>query len=215
MKIDPSLGTNDDFASLAKEAKARGIRLILDGVFSHTGADSIYFDIYDTYNSRESEGQPVRGAYKHEDSPFRSWFKFDENEACGYSSWWGVVDLPEVDENNPDYRKFILGKDGVIDYWMKLGASGWRLDVADELPDSFIEETRRTIKAADPDGLLIGEVWEDASNKISYGERRKYFMGDELDGTMNYPLRDILLDYINYTIGSDYAGRRLMSLKEN
>ena len=215
MKIDPSLGTNDDFASLAKEAKARGIRLILDGVFSHTGADSIYFDIYDTYNSRESEGQPVRGAYKHEDSPFRSWFKFDENEACGYSSWWGVADLPEVDENNPDYRKFILGKDGVIDYWMKLGASGWRLDVADELPDSFIEETRRTIKAADPDGLLIGEVWEDASNKISYGERRKYFMGDELDGTMNYPLRDILLDYINYTIGSDYAGRRLMSLKEN
>ena len=72
LKIDPSLGTNEDFASLAKEAKARGIRLILDGVFSHTGADSIYFDIYDTYNSRESEGQPVRGAYKHEDSPFRS-----------------------------------------------------------------------------------------------------------------------------------------------
>ena len=215
MQIDPSLGTNEDFAHLAEEAKSRGIRLILDGVFSHTGADSIYFDLYDTYNSEENGDPDTRGAYNHEDSPYRSWYKFDENEACGYSSWWGVVDLPEVDENNPEYRQFILGEGGVIDHWMKLGASGWRLDVADELPDSFIAETRKTIKAADPDGLLIGEVWEDASNKISYSERRKYFMGDELDGTMNYPLRDILLDYINYTIGSDYAGKRLMSLKEN
>ena len=216
MTIDPSLGTNEDFTHLAAEAKSRGIRLILDGVFSHTGADSIYFDIYDTYNvSASGSGEAVRGAYNHEDSPYRSWYKFDDNEECGYSSWWGVVDLPEVDENNPDYRKYILGKDGVIDHWMKMGASGWRLDVADELPDSFIEEVRKTIKSADPEGLLIGEVWEDASNKISYDERRKYFMGDELDGTMNYPLRDILLDYINYTIGAGDACERLMSLKEN
>ena len=213
MQIDPTLGTNEDFAHLAAEAKAHGIRLILDGVFSHTGADSIYFDRFETYNDSERNGE--KGAYHNEDSPYRQWFKFDENEACGYSSWWGVEDLPEVDENNESYRKFILGKDGVIDHWMRLGASGWRLDVADELPDSFIEETRKAVKEADPDGLLIGEVWEDASNKISYGERRKYFMGDELDGTMNYPLRDILLDYINYTIGSEYAGERLMSLKEN
>ena len=212
-QIDPTLGTNEEFSHLAAEAKERGIHIILDGVFSHTGADSIYFDRFGTYN--QAEGNGLKGAYHNEDSPFRNWYKFDDSEPCGYSSWWGVEDLPEVDENNEDYRKFILGKDGVIDYWMKIGASGWRLDVADELPDSFIAQTRSTIKAADPDGLLIGEVWEDASNKISYGERRRYFMGDELDGTMNYPLRDILLDYINYTIGSGYAGEKLECLKEN
>lgn len=216
MNIDPTLGTNEDFAHLASEAKSRGIRLILDGVFSHTGSDSIYFDIYGSYKA-EGKTLPYEapGAWQSEDSPYRSWYKFDENQECGYSSWWGVVDLPEVNENNESYRDFILGENGVIDHWMKMGASGWRLDVADELPDSFIAEVRSRIKGDDPDGLLIGEVWEDASNKISYGERRKYFLGDELDGTMNYPLRDILLDYINYTIGSDYAAERLMSLSEN
>lgn len=216
MTIDPTLGTNEDFAHLAEEARAQGIRLILDGVFSHTGADSIYFNMFGNY---KAEGKTLphdaEGAWQSEDSPYRPWYKFDENEACGYSSWWGVTDLPEVNETNDDYRNFILGEDGVIEHWMKMGASGWRLDVADELPDSFIAETRSRIKKCDPDGLLIGEVWEDASNKISYGERRKYFMGDELDGTMNYPLRDILLDYINYTIGSGYAAERLESLSEN
>lgn len=216
MNIDPTLGTNEDFAHLAEEAGSRGIHLILDGVFSHTGADSIYFNMFGNF---ESQGKALphdaKGAWEDEESPYRQWYKFDENEECGYSSWWGVADLPEVEETNEDYQNFILGEEGVIEHWMKMGASGWRLDVADELPDSFIAETRKRIKGCYPDGLLIGEVWEDASNKISYGERRKYFMGDELDGTMNYPLRDILLDYINYTIGSEYAGERLMSLSEN
>ncbi len=216
MTIDPTLGTNEDFAHLASEAKERGIRIILDGVFSHTGADSIYFDYYGNYKAQDvTLPHDGKGAWQGEESPYRKWYKFDDSEACGYKSWWGVTDLPEVDENNEDYKDFILGENGVIDHWMKAGASGWRLDVADELPDSFIAGVRSRIKAEDPDGLLIGEVWEDASNKISYGERRKYFMGDELDGTMNYPLRDILLDYINYTISSGDAAKRLESLSEN
>ena len=206
MKPDSSFGTEEDFASLAAAAKSVGIRLILDGVFSHTGADSKYFDRYGNYGG---------GAYSDEDSPYRSWYKFDENEPCGYKSWWGVDDLPEVNEEDPGFRELITGEQGVIDHWMKLGASGWRLDVADELPDSFIKAIRERVKADDPDGLLIGEVWEDASNKISYGERRRYFMGDELDGVMNYPLRAALLDYVNYTISSGQAGRLLKSLEEN
>lgn len=208
MKIDPVLGTNEDFSDLCRAAEKRGIRIILDGVFSHTGADSIYFDRYENYGNGN-------GAWANEDSPYRSWFKFDENEACGYKSWWGVEDLPEVDENDPDYREFILGENGVAAYWLKMGASGWRLDVADELPDSFIREIRTRIKTVKPDALLLGEVWEDASNKISYGERRRYFMGEELDSTMNYPVRDVLLDYVNYTISSGKACDRLMSLAEN
>ncbi|MBQ6389625.1 MAG: 4-alpha-glucanotransferase [Mogibacterium sp.] len=210
MKIDPSLGTEEDFAHLAAEARKRGIRLILDGVFSHTGADSKYFDMYGNY---EADGN--LGAYKHKDSPYRSWFRFDKNEPSGYKCWWGVEDLPEVEENDPGFRELILGEEGAVSHWMKAGASGWRLDVADELPDSFIQEARERIRSIDPEGLLIGEVWEDASNKISYGERRKYFMGDELDGVMNYPLRSLLLDYVNYTISSGQAGEMLLSLKEN
>ena len=215
MHIDEALGTDSDFEDLAAAAKDRGIRIILDGVFSHTGADSIYFDKMGNYAKMHPGEENAAGAWANEDSPYRSWFKFDKNERYGYSSWWGVEDLPEVDENDPDYREFILGEDGVVAHWMKKGASGWRLDVADELPDSFIAETRERIKATDPEGLLLGEVWEDASNKISYGERRKYFMGDELDSTMHYPLREILLDYINYTIGSSAAVDRLMNIAEN
>lgn len=209
MKVDRALGTEADFVRLAREARDKGIRIILDGVFSHTGADSIYFDKYGTY------GGTYKGAWQGEDSPYRSWYTFDDNEKCGYKSWWGVEDLPEVDENNESYQYYILSRDGVAAHWLKLGASGWRLDVADELPDSFIKAMRARVKLADRDNLLIGEVWEDASNKISYGERREYFAGDELDGTMNYPLRSILLDYINYTIGADKAGERFMSLAEN
>lgn len=208
MKTDPAIGTEEEFVSLAAMAKKRGIRIFLDGVFSHTGADSKYFDRFGNYEAGI-------GAYANEDSPYRSWYKFDDHEECGYKSWWGVDDLPEVNEEDPGFRELITGEDGVLDHWMKLGASGWRLDVADELPDSFIRAITSRVKATDPEGLVIGEVWEDASNKISYGERRKYFMGDELDGTMNYPLRDILLDYINYTISSGYAGEKLMNLKEN
>ena len=226
MHIDPALGSDEDFASLADEARKRGIRIILDGVFSHTGSDSIYFDRYGNYaaggnsasDSSAADGTAAHvshGAWSDPDSPYRSWYKFDENERCGYRSWWGVEDLPEVDENDPTYREFILGEDGVVAHWMKMGVSGWRLDVADELPDSFIAETRTRIKATDPDGLLMGEVWEDASNKISYGERRRYFMGDELDCTMHYPLRDILLDYINYSMSACKAADRLMCLAEH
>ena len=210
MHIDPAIGTDEDFASLAKAARRRGIRIILDGVFSHTGSDSIYFDRYGNYPGAEG-----KGAYGNEDSPYRGWYKFDGNERYGYRTWWGVEDLPEVDENNENYREFILGEDGVAAHWLRMGASGWRLDVADELPDSFIAETRARIKATDPEALLMGEVWEDASNKISYGERRRYFMGDELDATMHYPLRDILLDYINYSMSAGQAADRLMCFAEH
>jgi len=187
LKIDPQLGTEDDFRELCAEARSRGIRIILDGVFSHTGDDSIYFNRYGHYGSE--------GAYQSRKSPYFQWYKFcrwpDQ-----YDSWWGIDTLPEVDETEPSYRAFITGEGGVIDHWMQAGASGFRLDVADELPDSFIAEVRDAIRRNDPEGLLIGEVWEDASNKISYSERRKYFWGDELDGCMNYPFKNAVLDYM-------------------
>ena len=204
--IDPILGTEDDFKHLAKECEKLDIKLILDGVFSHTGADSKYFDKFGNYGGQ--------GACSNENSKYRDWYNFNDSE-CGYKSWWGIRDLPEVNEEHPLYRDMICSKNGVLNKWLNLGASGWRLDVADELPDDFIKEIRNSVKSNEPDNLLIGEVWEDASNKVSYDQKRKFLMGEELDSVMNYPLRQILLDYINYTINSSQAERKLMSMMEN
>lgn len=137
-KVDPVLGTNEDFAELCRAAKARGIDVVLDGVFSHTGSDSVYFNREGRYASF--------GAWQGPDSPYRRWYDFSPNYPHGYRCWWGFETLPEVNEEDRSYREFICGEGGVIDYWLGLGASGFRLDVADELPDDFIEEIRRAVK---------------------------------------------------------------------
>lgn len=189
MKVDPTLGTAEDFKSLCATAKKHGIGIILDGVFSHTGSDSVYFN-------RECRYQSC-GAYQGEDSPYRNWFEFSPNSSHGYRSWWGFETLPEVNENNPEYRNFICGEGGVIDYWISLGACGFRLDVADELPDDFIELLRVAVKRNGEDKVLIGEVWEDATTKESYGTRRTYLYGKGLDTVMNYPFRTAVLEYMH------------------
>ena len=165
LKIDPLLGDEKDLEELCEKGKKLNIRIILDGVFSHTGDNSIYFNKYNTYNSN--------GAYNSENSPYYNWYKFN-NWPDDYGAWWGIKTLPEVNEDNPDFTEFITGNNGVIRYWLKKGISGWRLDVADELPDAFLENIRKAIKSENKDAYLLGEVWEDASNKISYGARRKF-----------------------------------------
>ncbi len=193
-KPDPLLGTEEDFRALCAKAHKKGVRIVLDGVFSHTGDDSVYFNKYGTY--------PGVGACQSQDSPYYSWFKF-RHWPDDYVSWWGFTTLPEVHEEDPGFIEYICGAGGVIDYWMALGADGFRLDVADELPDPFIERIRAAVKRHGSDKILIGEVWEDASNKISYGARRRYLWGRELDSVMNYPFRTAVLDFAR---GAD-AGR--------
>lgn len=187
-KADPLLGTNEEFAALCADAAAHGIRIILDGVFSHTGSDSVYFN-------REGRYGPG-GAYRDRSSPYRSWYDFDSGYPAGYRCWWGFPTLPEVQEGDPSYQNFICGPDGVIDYWLSLGASGFRLDVADELPDAFIEQIRAAIKRHGDDKLLLGEVWEDATTKEGFGRRRTYLRGKGLDSVMNYPFRRAALDFV-------------------
>ncbi len=186
MKIDPYLGTNDDFEQLCKQAKMFGINILLDGVFSHTGSDSIYFNKDGRY--------PSVGAWQGPQSHYRSWYHFHHDGT--YDSWWGFDTLPACDKHNADFRNFICGEGGVIDYWLGMGAAGFRLDVADELPDDFIEEIRRAVKRNGEEKLLIGEVWEDASLKEAYGVRRRYFLGEELDGVMNYPFRNAIINFL-------------------
>ena len=206
-KIDPGLGDEESFRRLAADAAARGIRLILDGVFSHTGADSVYFNRYGYY--------PAPGDCQSRDSNYYDLYRFTQFPSS-YESWWGVEDLPNVDEANAGYQEYIFrGKDSVVRHWLRCGASGWRLDVADELPDSFIAGLRSALKEEDPDALLLGEVWKDASNKESYGVQRRYLLGDELDATMHYPFRTAMLDFFLFRCSAQDVLDRMMSLKEN
>ncbi len=196
--IDPLLGDEADFRSLCAAAHRRGIRVILDGVFSHTGADSRYFNQKHRY--------PEDGAYNSPVSRWSSWYHFDR-WPDDYKGWWGFRTLPEVTETDPAFRAYINGRDGVVRRWLRAGADGWRLDVADELPDSFIAELRAAAKAEKPDALVLGEVWEDASNKTSYGVRRQYLLGQELDSVMNYPFRDAVLGFFCGEGAADFHNR--------
>lgn len=204
-EVDPILGTEEDFVSLCAEAKKHGIHVINDGVFSHTGSDSKYFN----RSGRYGEG----GAYRDQNSPYSSWYKFN-HWPDNYNSWWGFYTLPEVNENDPSFNEYINGENGIVRKWMKCGNSGWRLDVADELPNEFLENLRKAVKAEDPQGIIIGEVWEDASNKESYGARRKFLLGEELDSVMNYVFRNAILDFVK---GGDakYVMDTIMSVVEN
>lgn len=205
MQIDPYLGTNEDFEELCRACAARGIDVLLDGVFSHTGADSIYFNKYGHYDSP--------GAYNTPDSPYREWYDFVQYPT-EYRCWWNFENLPNVNECNPSYMDYITGENGVLQYWQKKGCKGWRLDVADELPDAFIDAVRARVKAENPNALLIGEVWEDATTKCAYGQRRRYLLGKQLDSVMNYPWRTAILDFVQNGDSALFHSR-LMCIMEN
>lgn len=207
MQIDEILGTQKDFEELCKKAEEYGIRIILDGVFNHTGSNSRYFNKDGKYDTV--------GAYQSEESEYYDWYSFSEWPEK-YEAWWGIKTLPGVREESESFREYILtNPDSVIKHWIKAGASGWRLDVVDELPDSFVKLLRKEAKAEKSDAVIIGEVWEDASNKESYGKRREYLLGDELDSVMNYPLKDALAELATGKIDAEAFDRRIMSIKEN
>ncbi len=205
-RIDPLLGTESDFKDLCTAAHELHIKIILDGVFSHTGSNSIYFD---------AKGIFGNGAVSNPASPYREWYQFTEYPNK-YVSWWGIDTLPCVNELCESYQNYMIhGEDSVLAYWLGLGADGFRLDVADELPDAFIAAFKKKLKAINPKALLLGEVWEDASNKISYGVRRKYFCDSELDSVMNYPFREAIFGFVKGEItGGDFANR-VMTIMEN
>lgn len=187
LNIDPMLGTEEDLVSLINAAREYGIGVVLDGVFSHTGDDSRYFNLKHRYNTVGAANSP--------ESPYHSWYKFG-NYPTGYSCWWGVPSLPETNEEDLSFSSFITGENGVIRYWLKRGIKGWRLDVADELPDSFLDKIRLAVKAEGKQNYLLGEVWEDATNKISYGSRRRFLRGRQLDSVMNYPLAEAIITFV-------------------
>ena len=194
MQVDPMLGGNKAFHQFSAAMEENNIRFFLDGVFSHTGADSVYFNKFGRYAGTGAYQSYTKGDY----SPYFSWYSFKEreNDEVKYDSWWGFTDLPNVREDDLTFRQFIFGRDGVIRSWLKDGASGWRLDVSDELPDSFLREMRKAVKEeSHGEGVILGEIWEDASRKISYGNYRDFLLGNTHDSAMGYPFRQALLDF--------------------
>lgn len=186
--IDEMFGSTEDFVSLCNEAQKRGIRIILDGVFNHSGVDSKYFN-------RAHKYQTV-GAYQSEQSPYHDWFRFSRWQDRQYDSWWGISTLPSHNFGSNGLREYIAGANGILRKWLSLGASGYRLDVVDELPDDFLDIICQSIKKYDKSACVIGEVWEDATTKCGHGKRRRYFLGGQLDSVMNYPLKDAIIEYV-------------------
>ena len=205
LKLDPLLGTEEDFRTLIEEARKRGIGLILDGVFNHSGADSVYFNQLGHYDSL--------GAYQSPDSPYHDWYFF-ERFPDEYHSWWGCKVVPTLNKSAEGYRRLLFGEGGVIEKWTKFGIDGWRLDVVDELPTDFVDELRAAIKRANDRAVVIGEVWEDASVKVSYGTLRPYLTKGELDGVMNYPFKEAILSFCLYG-GARAFGTKVMRIYEN
>lgn len=206
-KIDAMFGDEEIFRELLDKASKKGINIILDGVFSHTGSDSIYFNKYNRYSDL--------GAYQSEESKYNSWYKFN-NYPEDYDCWWGVKSLPNVNELDPTYIDYIIkNDDSVLKKWTTMGVKGWRLDVADELPEQFIKEFKKELKDLSDDNILIGEVWEDASNKISYNQRREYLLGEQLDSVMGYPFRTNIVSFLKNDIKSIDLLNRFMQIKEN
>jgi len=204
-KIDEMLGSEEDFKSLCHQAHARGMKVILDGVFSHTGSHSRYFDVCGFFGN---------GVRSNPSSPYRSWY--DRDETGEYTYWWGIRTLPCVNETDPGYLDYMVeGENSICARWLRAGADGWRLDVADELPEEFLRAFRRRMKKEKPGSFLLGEVWEDASNKVSYGKRRRYFSDGELDSVMNYPFRDAVINFVTGKDRGEAFRKTVMDLAEN
>lgn len=206
-KPDEMLGTMEDFRALCDAAHQRGMKVILDGVYSHTGSNSLYFNREGSF--------PGKGAYQDPNSPYRSWYDF-KNWPNHYTSWWGFDTLPTINKMDPGFLQYIIeSEDSVVAFWLQNGADGFRLDVVDELPDEFVLKLKNRIRQIKPDALLMGEVWEDASNKEAYGRRRRYFVDGELDSVMNYPFRTAIMNFVKKIDGGEQIKNTVMTIAEN
>ena len=195
-KLDPVLGTEEEFEQLIEAYHKAGILFVMDVVLNHVGSDSVYFDRYNEHGTD--------GAFQSATSKFRNWFFIDPNDRTNYSCWWGDPSLAKLNYGSEELRNYILGEDGVIRYWYrKWKIDGIRQDVADELPNGPRE---RMFEISDEERgdnkIIIPEVWEDLSQKWAYGVFMEYAQGKQATSVMNYPVKDTILPYVRY--GGDY-----------
>jgi glycosidase len=182
-EIDPALGGQAAFDALARDTQARGMRLILDGVWNHASSDSLYFDRYRRYASD--------GACESLSSQWRNFFVFSNSvvpcNSQSYPGWFGFDGLPQfVDESLAVRDFFYRGATNVTKHWYDKGASGWRFDVAPDISHNWWHDYRPFAKQYKPDGPLIGEIFDDAS---------QWLAGDQFDGVMNYRFRKNVIGF--------------------
>ena len=186
--VDPQFGGEAALQALLAACRERDIAVILDGVFNHTGSDSRYFNMEGHYDTV--------GAYQSRQSPYADWFYFKQFPDR-YECWWDIKILPKLKLANSAVHDYFVGEGGIIEKYTRMGVSGWRLDVVDEVPDRFLDELcARVSKETDGQGIVIGEVWENAADKIAYGKRRRYFRGRQLHSVMNYPVRNGVIAFV-------------------
>ncbi|MBM3266299.1 MAG: glycoside hydrolase family 13 protein [Candidatus Sericytochromatia bacterium] len=176
MQIDPGFGTMQDFRDLVADLKKRKMRLLLDGVFNHTG------DAHHWFQDASASGKVSPYWHHYNIYGYPVVYKPKPN----YDSWWGFGSLPKLNFNNPAVPNYVLDK--VVDFWGRQGIDGWRLDVPNEvnLP-GFWERFRARVRAINPEAYIVGEIWDDPS---------PWIQGDKFDATMNYPFRKDILTYV-------------------
>jgi glycosidase len=172
MQVDPSLGGDAAYTQLKAAAQAKGIHLILDGVFNHTSSDSRYFDRYHRYPD-------VVGACESAGSPYRDWYSITGSCDDGaYAKFAGLDSLPQLNHANPAVLEFLVS---VVKRW---SPDGWRLDAAQEIDHRFWRAFRQQVT-----GPLIGEI------TAGPADASPYLLGNELDGVMNYRFRQAALGF--------------------
>jgi glycosidase len=205
--LDEFFGSNTEFEKFVQLANARGIRVILDGVFNHVSSDSAYFDRYGHFETV--------GACESTASPYRDWFNFTDvapgtgpcvgsdgtPNSATYSSWFGFDSLPVLDKDHPEVRALVYAADqAVARYWLDLGASGWRLDVMGDpsFPPDFWPEFRQAVKDTQGDAVIVGELWKkhETLDKVQ---------GDMADTAMNYRFRNAILGFFGTVDNKGFA----------
>lgn len=209
MKIASDYGDLDTFKELIAELKKRDMHIILDGVFNHSGSNSIYFNKYGNHDEL--------GAYQSKESRYYPWYKFN-SFPDDYESWQGIDTLPAHDQTNEDFLDFLLfNEDSVVNYWMNLGIDGWRLDAADLLSDEFLGKLYGVVKKNNPDSVIVGELWNDATNFRfhSDNEWHKFVCGNEIESVIDYPMHGLMIEYSKGNHTPQTFKRGFYSLMEN
>jgi cyclomaltodextrinase / maltogenic alpha-amylase / neopullulanase len=178
MVVDPMLGGNEALKTLLEAAHARGMKVVLDGVFNH--ASRGFFQFHDVLENGSQ-------------SAYVDWFfikgfplrAYESREPPNYEAWWGYPALPKFNTDTLAVREYLWG---VAEYWMKQGIDGWRLDVPNEIDDdAFWQEFRRRVKNVNPEGYIVGEIWETA---------QRWLQGDQFDAVMNYVFSSLAYDFL-------------------
>lgn len=175
-QVDPILGGNEALRHLLEVAHAHGVRVILDGVFNHTGRGFFAFQ----HLMENGEQSPYRDWYHVKGFPLKAYTAHPN-----YEAWWGNPELPKLKVETPAVREYLLA---VAEHWIRFGVDGWRLDVPNEIPDpTFWREFRQRVKGANPEAYIVGEIWEEADF---------WLQGDMFDAVMNYPLARAVLGFV-------------------